>query len=60
MTGTNEVYRRKNMFKDNIVQLRKLNQMTQEDIAEAAADSYFKESYSNIGVRGKYLLTLCY
>ena len=27
---------------------------------QAAADSYFKESYSNIGVRGKYLLTLCY
>ena len=34
MTGTNEVYRRKNMFKDNIVQLRKLNQMTQEELAE--------------------------
>ena len=39
MIGTNEVYRRKNMFKDNIVQLRKLNQMTQEDIAEAVGVS---------------------
>ena len=39
MTGTHEVHRRKSMFSENIIRLRKINQLTQEDVAEAVGVS---------------------